>query len=47
MEAEELVANAEIALANKNYDQTIELATKAKDIAEQAKRQQQRQAKRK
>ena len=47
VEAEELVADAEIALTSKNYDQTIELATKAKDIAEHAKRQQQRLAKRK
>jgi uncharacterized membrane protein (DUF106 family) len=47
VEAEELVANAEIALADKNYDKTIKLATKAKDIAEQAKRHQQRISKRK
>ncbi len=46
LEAEKLVANAEVALTNKNYNRAIELANRAKDIAEDAKRQQQRIAKR-
>jgi uncharacterized membrane protein (DUF106 family) len=45
-EAEKIVANAEMALAGKNYDKAIELSNQAKDIAESAKRQQQRLAKR-
>lgn len=47
MEAEKLAADAEMALTNKQYDRAIELANSAKDIAEQAKRQQQRISKRK
>jgi hypothetical protein len=46
-DAEKYVADAELALSQKNYDKAIDLATKAKDIAESAKRQQQRLAKRK
>jgi uncharacterized membrane protein (DUF106 family) len=47
IEAEQLVANAEVALSGKNYDKAIELSVKAKDIAENAKRQRQRDSKRK
>ena len=46
-DAEELVHKAEGELAEKHYEQTIELATKAKDMAEQAKRRRQRDSKRK
>jgi tetratricopeptide (TPR) repeat protein len=45
-DAAELVREAETALTEKRYDRAIEVATKAKDIAEQAKRQQQRISKR-
>jgi uncharacterized membrane protein (DUF106 family) len=46
-DAERYAADAESALNIKNYRRAIELANKAKDIAETAKRQQQRLAKRK
>jgi len=45
--AEKLVKDAELALTKKQYDRVIELAGSAKDIAEAAKRQQQRLSKRK
>lgn len=46
-EAEKLAANAEMALSQKDYERAIELADSAKNIAETAKRQQQRLGKRK
>ena len=46
-EAERYAADAEAALDHKDYERAIELANRAKDIAETAKRQQQRLAKRK
>ncbi len=45
-EAETLLGNAEEALKNKNYTVAMTNATRAKDIAEQAKRQQQRTSRR-
>jgi uncharacterized membrane protein (DUF106 family) len=45
-EAESLAADAEQALSLKQYDRAIELANRAKDLAETAKKQQQRLAKR-
>jgi len=45
-EAEMLLTKAENALQNKNYTVAITEATRAKDIAEQAKKQQQRSARR-
>jgi uncharacterized membrane protein (DUF106 family) len=45
-EAESLLADAEQALTLKQYDRAIELANRAKDLAETAKKQQQRLAKR-
>jgi hypothetical protein len=45
-DAEVLLGRAESALKNKNYTGAISDATRAKDIAEQAKRQQQRSARR-
>jgi len=45
--AESITADAELALTHKNYERAIELANEAKNIAESAKRQQQRQDKRK
>ncbi|MCK5560613.1 MAG: DUF106 domain-containing protein, partial [Thermoplasmata archaeon] len=46
IEAENLLGNAEEALKNKNYAVAISNATRAKDIAEQAKRAQQRSSRR-
>jgi uncharacterized membrane protein (DUF106 family) len=46
-ESQKLVTEAEIALTKKQYDRTIDLANRAKDIAEQQKRQHQRASKRK
>ena len=46
-DAEKYLSEAESALTKKQYESAISAATKAKDIAEQAKRQRQRDSKRK